>query len=74
MEVYLHSDTVYGMQCGSAGGDYDRLPQPFLGGTPGMFGGGLGGSTFGGSGPPSFFLGGRGTGRAARAAGNFRLA
>ena len=56
----------------SAGGDYDRLPQPFLGGTPGMFGGGLGGSSFGGRAPPSFFLG-RGTGRAARAAGNFRL-
>ncbi|KAL0021412.1 hypothetical protein WJX79_003342 [Trebouxia sp. C0005] len=52
------------------GGDYDRLPQPFLGGTPGMFGGALGGSGFGGQGPPaSLFLGGnRGTGRAARAA------
>ncbi|KAL3150240.1 hypothetical protein ABBQ32_000098 [Trebouxia sp. C0010 RCD-2024] len=64
-----------GPPAGITGGDYDRLPQPFLGGTPGMFGGGIGGSTFGGSGPPSaFFLGGRGTGRAARAAGNFRLA
>ncbi|DBA78765.1 TPA: hypothetical protein ACH3X1_008670 [Trebouxia sp. C0004] len=55
------------------GGDYDRLPQPFLGGTPGMFGGG--GSGFGGQGPPaSLFLGGnRGTSRAARAASSFRL-
>lgn len=57
------------------GGDYDRLPQPFLGGTPGMFGGALGGSGFGGQGPPSsLFLGSsRGSGRAARAAGSFRL-
>ncbi|KAL0053556.1 hypothetical protein WJX82_007510 [Trebouxia sp. C0006] len=57
------------------GGDYDRLPQPFLGSTPGMFGGVLGGSGFGGQGPSaSLFLGGnRGTGRAARAAGSFRL-
>lgn len=69
------SEKVSGMHCGVAGGDYDRLPQPFLGGTPGMFGGGLGGSSFGGSGPPpSFFLGGSGAGRATRAAGNFRLA
>jgi hypothetical protein len=38
---------------GITGGDYDRLPQPFLAGGPGMFGGGaglggLGGSMFGG--------------------------
>ena len=34
------------------GGDYDRLPQPFLGGGPGMWGGGggLGGLMFGGGG------------------------
>lgn len=57
------------------GGDYDRLPQPFLGGTPGMFGGPLGGGHgFGGQGPPApFFLGGSRSSRGARAAGSFRL-
>lgn len=53
---------------GITGGDYDRLPQPFFGGGPGMYGGGSGG--MGGLGT-SMFGGRRSGGRGG--GGGFRL-